>query len=323
MAEKPECSDALSLPNAMDGCRLCPRQCGARRTQGRVGVCGADDTVRVARAALHFWEEPPLSGERGSGAIFFAHCPLGCLFCQNARISAGGWGKPITCEGLIGAMLDLQAQGAHNINLVTATHYAPQVRAAVLGARERGLRVPVVYNSSGYELPQTIWALEHAVNVWLPDFKYADTRIAAALSRAADYPAVALDAIEAMVAQVDRAGGRLVNAEGLMERGVIVRHLVLPGQLENSYRALDLLWERFGNAVDVSVMSQYTPPRGVRWPQGFEDLERPLWEEEYELVLDHSDDLGFENLWWQQGDAVGESFIPDFDGTGVPENEEG
>ena len=313
--------DLLKMPEALEHCGLCPRRCGAARAQGRRGVCGATDRVLVARAALHFWEEPPLSGERGSGAIFFAHCPLGCVFCQNGQISAGGWGRPVDCAGLAAAMLDLQAQGAHNINLVTATHYAPQVRAAVAEARTQGLRLPVVYNTSGYELPEAVAALEGTVDVWLPDFKYADAALATALSKASDYPAVALDAIAAMVKLVEKAGGRWVNDEGIMERGVIVRHLVLPGQLANSLRALDLLWEHFGNAVDVSVMSQYTPVHGATWPAGYEDLGRSLWEEEYELVLDHSDDLGFENLWWQQGDAVGESFIPAFDGTGVPEAE--
>lgn len=314
--------DVLAMPRALERCSLCPRRCGARRLEGRAGVCGAANRIRVARAALHFWEEPPLSGERGSGAIFFAHCPLGCVFCQNSRISAGGWGRAVDCSELVRMMLDLEAQGAHNINLVTATHYAPQVREAVAEARAYGLGVPVVYNTSGYELPEVVHALASTVDVWLPDFKYASSSIAATLSRAASYPEVALDAIEAMVDSVKRAGGRWVDDDGIMRRGVIVRHLVLPGQLSNSLLALDRLWERFGNAIDVSVMSQYTPMQNVAWPVGFEDLGRSLYEEEYEFVLDHSDDLGFDNLWWQQGDAVGESFIPEFDGTGVPGGED-
>lgn len=311
--------DVLARPRALDACRLCPRRCGARRNAGARGACGAGAQVQVARAALHFWEEPPLSGERGSGAVFFSHCPLACSFCQNARISAGGWGRTVDEEGLVRAMLDLQAQGAHNVNLVTATHYAPMVRDAVAAARGRGLRLPVVYNTSGYELPEVVDALAEVVDIWLPDFKYADPALAAALSRAADYPAVALEAIARMVEAVESAGGRSVDGEGIMERGVIVRHLVLPGQLANSLKALDLLWEQLGNRVDLSVMNQYTPPAGVAWPPGFEDLARPLWEEEYEIVLDHADDLGYQNLWWQQGGTVGESFIPAFDGTGVDE----
>ena len=282
-----------------------------------MGVCGAGSRVLVARAALHFWEEPPLSGERGSGAVFFAHCPLSCAFCQNASISAGGWGVEVDEDGLVRAMLGLQGQGAHNINLVTATHYAPQVRSAVAAARAAGLTLPVVYNSSGYEQVEVVRALEGTVDVWLPDFKYADPLLAARLSRAGDYPEVALHAVEQMVALVEGAGGRAEDGEGMLLRGVVVRHLVLPGHLDNSFRALDMLWERFGNAVDLSVMNQYTPPADTARLVSFPELMRPLTEEEYELVLDHADDLGFERMWWQQGGTVSESFVPEFDGTGV------
>lgn len=299
------------------GCSLCPRRCGARRERGERGACGATDEVLVARAALHFWEEPPLSGDRGSGAVFFSHCPLKCSFCQNSRISAGGWGRATGVEDLAASMVGLQSQGAHNINLVTATHYAPMVRDAVRTARANGLGIPVVYNTSGYELTQAIDLLSDVVDVWLPDFKYADARLAAVLSKAPDYPSVALEAIERMICHVEAAGGRLCDEEGIMRRGVIVRHLVLPGQLENSFGALELLWERFGNRVDVSVMSQYTPPADMGWPDGLASMGRPVREDEYEAVLDRADELGFETMWWQQGDAVGESFVPEFDGTGV------
>lgn len=307
----------LDMPDALGTCGLCPRRCGARRIEGERGVCGADGRVLVARCALHFWEEPPLSGERGSGAVFFSNCPLKCSFCQNGSISAGGWGVEVDTAGLADAMLDLQGQGAHNINLVTATHYAPQAAAAVALARGRGLSVPVVYNTSGYELPEAVDALEGTVQVWLPDFKYAQPSLARELSRAGDYPAVALEAIARMVDQVARAGGRLVDDDGIMRRGVIVRHLVLPGHVDNSIEALGLLWERFGNSVDLSVMNQYTPPTRAALP-GRPELARAVTEEEYETVLDYADILGFENLWWQQGGTVDESFVPAFDGTGVP-----
>ena len=324
MTSAPRAADPLALPDSLEECGLCPRRCGARRLAGRRGLCGADGRLLVARAALHFWEEPPISGERGSGAVFFSNCPLKCAFCQNDRISAGGWGVEADVEGLALSMLDLQAQGALNVNLVTATHYAPQVRAAVSLARGRGLEVPVVYNTSGYELPEVIDALEDTVQVWLPDFKYSDAALAAALSGAADYPQVALEAIGRMVAQVERAGGRSCDADGAMQRGVIVRHLVLPGRLGNSYRALDLLWERFGNRIDLSVMNQYTPPAhlGARLA-GFPELARPVLDDEYEAVLDYADVLGFETMWWQQGGTVGESFVPEFDGTGVEAGEGG
>ena len=307
----------LGLPYAYEECRLCPRRCGAHRNAGSRGVCGADGRLLVARAALHFWEEPPLSGERGSGAIFFSNCPLKCAYCQNGRISAGGWGIETDETGLVRSMLDLQRQGAHNINLVTATHYAPQVRRAVASARAEGLCVPVVYNTSGYELPEVVDALSDTVQVWLPDFKYADAGLAASLSRAPDYPAFVLAALERMVGQVMDNGGRLCDEDGIMLRGVIVRHLVLPGHGKDSMRVLDLLWERFGNAIDLSVMNQYTPPAGGIGVKGFSELEGTLDDAEYEAVLDHADALGFENMYWQQGGTVGESFIPEFDGTGA------
>ena len=178
----------LSDPSCLDACELCPRQCGANRNSGKTGVCGADDKLRVARAALHFWEEPPISGERGSGAVFFSHCPLKCIFCQNRDISSAGWGKEVTVEELAQAMLGLQAQGAHNINLVTPTHYAPHIHRALEIARRAGLDLPVVYNTSSYERPCVLHALNDDVHVWLPDFKYASPDLAWELSRARDYP---------------------------------------------------------------------------------------------------------------------------------------
>lgn len=317
--------DVLAWPDALARCELCPRRCRVDRTQGAHGRCRADAQVHVARAALHFWEEPPLSGERGSGAIFFSHCPLGCVFCQNGQISAGGFGLPVSEGRLAEIMLELQGQGAHNINLVTATHYAPQVRRAVLRARAAGLRLPVVYNTAGYELPAVVDALADVVDVWLPDCKYADTALARRLSGAADYPAVALDAIERMVAHVEAAGGRAVDDEDIMRRGVIVRHLVLPGHVDDSCAVLDALWDRVGNRIDLSVMNQYTPQCGPEGVAGCPELGRPVSEQEYEAVLDHADELGFETMWWQQGGTVSESFVPAFDASGVagPELGEG
>lgn len=310
-----------SLPvgasSVLDACELCPRRCRAARSRGARGYCGADDKLFVARAALHFWEEPPISGERGSGAVFFSHCTLRCCFCQNRDISSAGWGKQTSVEGLADSMLALQGQGAHNINLVTPTHYVPHIRAALAVARARGLRLPVVYNTSAYERPQTLRALAEDVQVWLPDFKYASSRLAASLSAAVDYPEVALGAIAEMVAQVKAAGGRLVDDDGIMRRGVIVRHLVLPGHLEDSFAVLQLLWQRFGNDIDLSVMNQYTPVASPVELAAHPELLRTLDEDDYEAALDFSDMLGFENLWWQQGGTVGESFIPAFDGSGV------
>lgn len=307
----------VSFPEALRACRLCPRACGARRLEGARGACGADGRLLVARAALHHWEEPPISGTRGSGAIFFSNCSLGCLFCQNAGISSGGVGTEIDVARLAEIMLELQGQGAHNINLVTPTHYIPQVLSAHGEASRRGLRLPVVYNTSSYENPACIRALAGTVGVWLPDFKYADAALGRRLSHVADYPERALAAIDEMVRACAAAGGREVDGEGIMRRGVIVRHLVLPGHVDDSLRALDMLWERFGDSVDLSVMSQYTPLHDPEWYGASPELGRTVTGQEYEAVLDWADILGFSNLWWQQGSAVGESFVPAFDSTGV------
>ena len=307
----------LDDTSSLDACELCPRRCRAARTSGAAGVCGADARLFVARAALHFWEEPPISGERGSGAVFFSHCPLKCLFCQNHDISTSGWGKQTDIDGLAQAMVGLQGQGAHNINLVTPTHYAPYIHQALSRARACGLALPVVYNTSSYERPEVLHALSNDVQVWLPDFKYADPGLAWDLSRARDYPEVALEAIGCMIEQVKAQGGRLVDEDGIMRRGVIVRHLVLPGHLDDTFRVLQTLWARFGNDIDISIMNQYTPVASAQTLGRHAELLSTLSDDDYEAALDFSDMLGFENLWWQQGGTVGESFIPAFDGSGV------
>ena len=304
-------------------CELCPRHCRAHRAEGRAGLCGATAELRVARAALHFWEEPPISGESGSGAIFFSGCPLRCVFCQNHEISQEGFGLPVTTGRLAQMMLDLRDQGALNINLVTPSHYLPHVVEAVRLARGAGLGLPIVCNTSGYETVEAVRALEGTVDVWLTDYKYASGELAGRLSRAADYPEVASAALAEMLRQVRAAGGRTEGPDGRMTRGIIVRHLVLPGHTDDSCAVLDRVWDLAGNDVDISVMNQYTPNAACRAAGG--DLARAVTDEEYELVLDHSDDLGFERLWWQQGGTVSESFVPAFDATGVagPELGEG
>ena len=242
-------------------CTLCPRACGADRAAGQRGFCGADDTLRVARAALHHWEEPCLSGDpdaaTGSGTVFFSGCTLRCCYCQNGRISAGGAGKDITPRRLREIFDELIAQGAHNIELVTATHFLPWI----LPALEPRLPVPVVYNCGGYERVETLRALEDRVDIYLPDLKYADGDLAGALSGAPDYFPVACDAIREMFRQTGRP---VYDEDGIMQRGVIVRHLVLPGYLDNTRRVLDWLSETFAPGdVVVSLMSQYTPPAGM------------------------------------------------------------
>lgn len=305
---------------AYEHCELCPRRCGAARASGARGVCGQDARLTVARAALHFWEEPPISGEAGSGTIFFTGCPLRCVFCQNHEISQGGFGLEVGTDRLADMMLELEAAGALNINLVTPFHFAPHVRAGLLLARERGLTLPIVCNTSGYELAELVRELGDLIDIWLTDFKYASAELAGRLSGARDYPEVAASALAAMLASLRERGGRLSQPDtdelpGALKRGIIVRHLVLPGHADDSCAVLDRVWELCGNEVDLSVMNQYTPTERMRATTG--PLSGPLPEEEYELVLDHADDLGFERLWWQQGGTVSESFVPAFDATGV------
>lgn len=299
---------------SLNACELCPRRCGTARAAGARGVCGASETLRVARAALHFWEEPPISGEGGSGTIFFSGCPLKCVYCQNHEISMGNFGIDITPERLVEIMLELQSQGAHNINLVTATHMAHALPAAVAAARKRGLSIPIVYNTSGYERAEAIDALASTVDIWLTDFKYASADLGRRLSHVADYPAIAQQALARMLASVRAAGGPLTDNEGMMQRGIIVRHLVLPGHADDSCRVLDAIWSVAGD-IPISVMNQYTPNAHMRAAGG--ELARAVTSEEYEQVLDHADELGFTTMFWQEGGAVDESFTPAFDTTGV------
>ncbi len=300
---------------AYESCHLCPRRCGAARSRGRRGACGANDKLRVARAALHFWEEPPISGEAGSGAIFFSGCTLRCVFCQNAEISSGNFGHDVSVSRLAQIMLELAEQGALNINLVTPGHFAPQVVEAVRMARAAGMDLPIVCNTGGYETAATVELLGEVVDVWLTDFKYASGELAGELSGAPDYPQVAYTALARMLEQLRRKGGRKISEDGRMLQGIIVRHLVLPGHALDSLDVLDRVWDLAGNDADLSVMNQYTPNEACRKRGG--ELSHALSNDEYEFVLDHADDLGFEHLWWQQGGTVSESFVPAFDATGV------
>lgn len=299
---------------ALDRCALCPRRCGANRAQGERGACGAAGSLKIARAALHFWEEPPISGERGSGTVFFSSCPLKCSYCQNHEISTGGFGIEVRPERLVEIMLELQGQGAHNINLVTATQYAHLLPSAIAAARDRGLAVPIVYNTGGYELEEAVAELGDLVDVWLTDFKYADASLGRSLSHVEDYPSVAARALARMHREVERRGGFQWDGRGLMRRGIIARHLVLPGHVDDSCRVLDLIWRSVGD-VPISVMNQYTPNERMRARGG--ELSRAVTEREYEAVLDHADEVGFTTMYWQEGGTVDESFTPAFDTTGV------
>ena len=289
-------------------CKLCPRRCGAARGAAGTGACKSGETARVARAALHVWEEPPISGSRGSGAVFFTGCPLGCVFCQNYEISAGeNPGKAFSPRELSDLFFSLVEQGAHNINLVTPTHFLPQVRQALL---QKKLPVPVVYNTSGYERVEALRTLEGLVDIYLPDYKYAQPDLAADLSRAPDYPEAARAAIAEMVRQV---GAPQYDGEGMMTRGVLIRHLILPGHTKNSLAVLRSIAERFPG-VPVSLMAQYTPwglaarEGGV---PGHPELSRPITKRELQKVQEELFALGLEGFV-QSRKARGERFIPDF-----------
>lgn len=298
----------------MAGCALCPRACGAVREAGERGICAAGAEPVVSRVMLHEWEEPPLSGTVGSGAVFFPGCSLGCVYCQNHAISRSGAGDPLSEAELAQVFLGLQARGALNVNLVTPTHFAPAIRRAVRLAREAGLALPVIWNTSGYETVRAIQDNQGLVDVYLTDFKYADAALADALSHAPDYPRVALRAIHEMLRCTRPLSFDGAVGEERLVSGVVVRHLVLPGQVEESCQALSVLRAEFGDAVRLSIMSQYTPqiPEGSPVLDAFPELARRVTPEEYEAVLDHADDLGFTDYFWQEGDPAQESFIPDF-----------
>lgn len=296
-------------------CTLCPRMCHVDRSAGQRGFCGMGDVIYGARAALHMWEEPCISGQKGSGAVFFSGCTLRCVFCQNYQIADGSCGKPISTERLTEIFLELQEQGAANINLVTACHFTPMVAEALEHAKEQGLCIPIVYNSSGYERVETLRQLEAAVDVWLPDFKYMDAQLGRKYSSAADYPEVAKRAIKEMVRQ---AGACQFDADGYIQKGVIVRHLILPGHIKNSKQVLQYLYETYGNQIFISVMNQYTPMPFVK---DIEPLNRRVTKREYERVLDFAIELGIEQGYFQDGETAKDSFIPLFNYEGISKGE--
>ena len=305
---------------AYEECRLCPRECGVNRKEGQTGFCQMDGTLRVARAALHMWEEPCISGKRGSGAVFFSGCNLRCVYCQNFDIAAGTRGKEISRERLSEIFLELQAQGAANINLVTPGHFAPQITEALRRAKKEGLRLPVVYNTSSYESADTIKSLEGLVDIYLPDFKYISPALSAKYSHAPDYADVAKAAVAEMVRQCPRPVFDGDEAEDpieeglLMRQGVIVRHLLLPGCTRDSKAVIKYLYETYGNQIYLSIMNQYTPLENV---SAYPELNRKVTDEEYEEVVDYAIGLGVEQGFIQEGETAEESFIPAFDGEGV------
>ncbi len=295
-------------------CNLCPRECGADRAAGQRGFCLADERITVARAALHMWEEPCISGTAGSGAVFFAGCNLRCVYCQNYEIAAGGRGKQVSVGRLAEIFLELQEKGAANINLVTPDHYVAGVAQAVLLAKETGLFIPVVYNGSGYEKREVIENLSGIVDIYLTDFKYMDPVTAGKYSAAPDYPAVAKAALAEMARSV---GGLVFDENGMMRKGVIVRHLLLPGHKKNARDVIRYVYETYGDNVYLSLMNQYTPLARLKENPDYREICRKVTEREYNAVVDYAIGLGVKNAFIQEGDTAKESFIPAFDGEGV------
>ena len=288
-------------------CTLCPRNCGVERTaESGAGVCRMGTQPKIARAALHMWEEPCISGTRGSGAVFFSGCGLRCVFCQNEAISQQGEGKIVTPARLAEIFRELEAQGAHNINLVTAAHFVPAVLEALSLYRPN---IPIVYNSSGYESIETLRMLSGVVDIYLPDYKYIDPNMAAMLSGARDYPEVAFAAIAEMIRQT---GAPVYDENGMMQRGTLIRHLVLPGLTGDSMKILTRIHDEFPG-IPVSLMGQYTPcGRALSIP----GMDRKIKKKEYARVLAHMEAIGLDGYRQELGSADG-AFIPSFDETGV------
>lgn len=292
-------------------CSMCPRECGVDRIHKNGGFCRVPDMPVVSRAALHFWEEDCISGENGSGTVFFAGCNLQCVYCQNKEIAEGGYGKRITIDRLAAIFLELQEKGAENINLVTPSHYALQILKALKRAKKEGLSIPVVYNSSAYEKAEILKELKGYVDVYLPDFKYMDPLLGKRYSKAINYSEVAKEAIKEMVHQ---AGEPVFDERGMMRRGVIVRHMVLPGHTKDSKAVIQYLHQTYKDRIYISLLSQYTPMKGL---EEYPEINRRVSEREYEKVVDYAIELGVVNGFIQDRSVAKESFIPKFDNEGV------
>lgn len=297
--------------NKYENCLLCPRKCGINRGIGQTGVCGVSSEIKVARAALHYWEEPCISGKRGSGAVFFSGCSLHCVFCQNRAISDGKEGKVISKARLSDIFIELADKGANNINLVTPGQYIPDIVWAVNDAKSRGMKLPIIYNTSGYENVTELKLLEGIVDVYLPDFKYMDNMLSAKYSRAKDYPSVAKQALSEMVRQ--QPDVVIDDATGLIQKGVIVRQLLLPGHVNDAKAVLKYLYDTYHDHVYISMMSQFTPIALKDYPE----INRTVTRREYERLVDYAIKIGITNAFIQEGDVAKDSFIPAFDCEGV------
>jgi putative pyruvate formate lyase activating enzyme len=299
------------IKTMMSSCELCPRNCHVNRNIGETGFCGAGIQPKLARIALHHWEEPPISGERGSGAIFFSNCNLKCCFCQNHTISHGGFGREMSIDDLAEKFLFLQYNGAHNINLVTPAHFVPQIASAIRIARLMGLTVPIVYNTSAYEKVETLKLLEGLIDIYLPDLKCVSPEVGKLYYGAPNYFAFASSAILEMVRQV---GPVVLDEQGLMRSGVIVRHLILPDGVSDSFRCLEWAKEYLPSGVYISLMAQYIP---FHQAEKRPEINRRITNDEYQAVVDKMAELEFEDGFVQGLESASEDYVPSFDLTGV------
>lgn len=291
-------------------CNLCPRKCLIDRTK-TLGYCKATDKVKVARSALHYFEEPSISGTNGSGTIFFSNCNLKCCYCQNKEISTDGFGKEVSIERISEMMLELEEKHANNINLVTPTHYVPSIIEAIKLAKSKGLSIPIVYNTSGYENVETLKLLEGYIDIYLTDFKYFDNNLGKDLSKCSNYFEVTSKTLDEMYRQT---GKNKFNDDGIMTKGIIVRCLVLPTKSDDTKKIINYLYKKYQDNIYLSIMNQYTP---VNYIKEYPFLNKTVSEDEYNSVIDYAIDLGVKNAYMQEGGTCSESFIPAFDLEGV------
>ncbi len=287
-----------------NNCNICPRKCGVNRNKGELGFCKAKNKLKIARYSLHYWEEPVICGEKGSGTIFFSNCNLKCIYCQNYDISTFNFGKEISIKKFVDICIDLQNQGAVNINLVTPTHFIPLIKKGLIMAKKKGLTIPIVYNTSSYENVDSLKSLDGLIDIYLPDFKYFDKKLAQKFSCAENYPNICMDAIKEMYRQV----GKPKFEGNYLVKGVIVRHLLLPGCSNDSKKILSYLYKEYKDDIYISIMNQYTPIRKLK----YKELNKKVDDDEYDSLVNYAVDLGITNAFIQEGETQSESFIPDF-----------